>query len=165
MRADPGEPTGRGEDWLNEHHSVPWRPCGGCRIRNTAGKDRPDEKHQHAGSRGPDEEELEPARKTNSGGEFLLLGLGRVALGIAARQQNLAQHVKIATEHTRLKIAAESMFRAVPAPLQSVAGLQDLDGGLDAGMPLPRPVKREGWLALPAGPPGGLPASAGTDGE
>jgi hypothetical protein len=72
----------------------------------------------------------------------------RLALRCLAGDQQLAQHVKIATQYPQPHVPAVAPERPVPAPLQAVARLQRADRRLDPRMTTPRTSEFHGRLTL-----------------
>src|SRR5215831_6733220 len=76
-----------------------------------------------------------------SGTAALPLRLCRFAAASFPSQQKLAQHVKVASQHTKTDITFITKLAAVPAAFQSVPSLQTIDRRLDSWMILPSPAK------------------------
>jgi hypothetical protein len=80
-------------------------------------------------------------------------GSGRVAfaecgrgVGVAARDQQFAQHVQVATEHRQAKISRQPQLAVIATTLQSVSRLQRADRRLDARVTLPRTMELHGGV-------------------
>ena len=58
--------------------------------------------------------------------------LGRKGVTVLLCNQQLAEHMKIATQHAQMKVAAEALLRTVTATRQAVASLQRTDRRFDA---------------------------------
>src|SRR3989339_766085 len=72
---------------------------------------------------------------TISGG-FLAPRIGSVAVWGFAGDQQLAQHMKIASQHTQADVALKSLLRPVAAAFQPIARLQCADRRFDTWMRL-----------------------------
>jgi hypothetical protein len=75
-------------------------------------------------------------------------GLCGEAVGILLRDQQLAQHVKVAAQDAQLHVSVEAPLTAVATAGQAVACLQRADGRLDARMPLAGLAKGDAGLRL-----------------
>src|SRR5271169_925461 len=71
-------------------------------------------------------------------GDLLAPRIGGLAVRGFAGDQQLAQHVKIAPQHTQADVTLKSLLRPVAAAFQSVARLQRADRRFDTRMRLPR---------------------------
>ena len=71
-------------------------------------------------------------------GDLLAPRIGGLTVWCFAGDQQFAQHMKIASQHTQTDIALKSLFSPVAATFQSVARLQGANCRFDTGMRLPR---------------------------
>src|ERR1700691_4902001 len=67
---------------------------------------------------------------------FFASGLSGLKLGVVLSQEQLAQHLQIATEDTQAYIALVAEFALVATAFLAIAGLQGADGRLNPGMTL-----------------------------
>ncbi len=86
------------------------------------------------------------AAAAGSGGRFLASRARRLASCVFPGTQDLAEHVKIATQHRKLNVSRKTWLRPVTTTLQPVACLQRADCRFDARMPLPRLTELNGRL-------------------